>query len=126
MKDIFNIEKFNIFSDSENYYFFRALNMGDNSDFENEITSDINGNVVRIRVDRKRFDKTPRYNDESNITLEEMFDHIKMHNSKDTNCISLTSNANTALDYGRGYYNDKYVIVKVPKIVKKLILRLMN
>ena len=115
MNEIFDIEKFNIFSDDENYYFFRALNMGDNNDVESKITSDINGNITSVRSDRKRFDGIPRYNDDSIISLEEMFDHIKMHNSKDTNCISLTSNANTVLDYGRGNYKDKYVIVKVPK-----------
>ena len=35
---IFDINKFNIFSDEENYYFFRALNMADNADIENGIT----------------------------------------------------------------------------------------
>ena len=38
-----------------------------------------------------------------------------MHYRKDTNCISLTSNANIAINYGRGSYKDKYVMVKVPK-----------
>ena len=40
INEIFEINKFNIFSDEENYYFFRALNMGDNSDIENGITLD--------------------------------------------------------------------------------------
>ena len=31
-KDLFNIENFNIIQDEDNYYFFRALNMGDLSD----------------------------------------------------------------------------------------------
>ena len=34
MNDIFGIEEFNIISDGENYYFFRALNNGDNQDIE--------------------------------------------------------------------------------------------
>ena len=38
-----------------------------------------------------------------------------MHYRKDTNCISLTSNANIAVDYGRGSYKDKYIMVKIPK-----------
>ena len=114
-KDIFDIESFNIISDEENYYFFRALNMGDNADIENNITTDINGNIITIRTDRERYDKEAKYNEDSSLTLEEIFDHIKMHHRKDTNCISLTSNANVALMYGRGYYKDKYVIIKIPK-----------
>ena len=35
--DIFNIDTFNVISDENNYYFFRALNMGDISDIENGI-----------------------------------------------------------------------------------------
>ena len=34
MEEMFDIEKFNIISDAENYYFFRALNMSDNRDIE--------------------------------------------------------------------------------------------
>lgn len=36
--DLFNINKFNIIENNENYYFFRALNMADNRDIEQEIT----------------------------------------------------------------------------------------
>ena len=36
----------------------------------------------------------PRWNAESTVTLEEMYNHIKMHYSLETNCISLSSNAN--------------------------------
>ena len=38
-----------------------------------------------------------------------------MHQRKDTNCISLTSNSNTAITYGRGNYKDKYVMIRIPK-----------
>ena len=38
-----------------------------------------------------------------------------MHYKKDTNCISLKSNANIAIDYGRGSYKDKYIMVKITK-----------
>ena len=55
MEDIFDIEKFNIISDSENYYFLRALNMGDNQDIETGITSDNEGNIERVRTDRQRY-----------------------------------------------------------------------
>ena len=50
-----------------------------------------------------------------NLTLEEMVNHVKTHYDKDTNCISLSSDANVCLTYGRSDYEDKYVIVKVPK-----------
>ena len=89
--------------------------MGDNGDIENNITLDDIGYISRIRTDRERYEEIPKYNEYSNLTLEEIFDHIKMHHRKDTNCISLTSNANVAAIYGRGYYKDKYVMIKVPK-----------
>ena len=37
---IFDINTFNIFSDDENYYFFRALNNADNNDIDRGITTD--------------------------------------------------------------------------------------
>ena len=36
-KEILEIDKFNIISDEENYYLFRALNMADNSDIEQKL-----------------------------------------------------------------------------------------
>ena len=120
MDDVFNIENFNIIQDSDNYYFFRALNMADNADIDGNITTDENGNITRIRTDRERWEEThteraPRYNKEVELSLRQINDHIKMRYSKETNCISLSSNANVSIVYGRGSYTDKYVIVKVPK-----------
>ena len=54
--DMFNIEGFNVISDENNYYFFRALNMGDISDVENGITKNTNGNIGRIRTARERYE----------------------------------------------------------------------
>ena len=116
MKDnVFDINNFNIISDEENYYFFRALNMADNNDIEQGTTVSTNGKIERIRTDRERFDGQTKYNEESQMSLEELYDHIKMHYRKDTNCISLTSNANIAVNYGRGSYKDKYIMIKIPK-----------
>ena len=120
MDDVFNIENFNIIQDSDNYYFFRALNMADNADIDGNITTDENGNITRIRTDRERWEEThteraPRYDKEAELSLNQINDHIKMRYSKETNCISLSSNANVSIVYGRGSYTDKYVIVKVPK-----------
>lgn len=115
INEIFSIDKFNIISDNENYYFFRALNNSDNKDIETREILDLNNNIIRIRTDRERFDGETKYTDESIISLEEVNDHVKWSHTYDTNCISLTTNANVACIFGREYYNDSYVIVKIPK-----------
>ena len=120
MESVFDIANFNVIEDEENYYFFRALNMTDNEDLEQGIILDSSGNFERIRTDRERYEEDPekgipKYNKDSKISLEQVYDHIKMHYRKDTNCISLSSNANVSISYGRGFYKDKYVMVKVPK-----------
>ena len=89
--------------------------MADNADIEQQTTTSTDGKIERIRTDRERFDGDAKYTEASEISLEEIYDHIKMHYRKDTNCISLTSNANIAVNYGRGSYKDKYVMVKIPK-----------
>ena len=113
--NLFDINKFNIIQDEENYYFFRALNMADNNDIEQGITASENGKIKRIRTDRERFEGKTKYSKDSKISLEELYDHIKMHQRKDTNCISLTTNSNVAVNYGRSSYKDRYVMVKIPK-----------
>ena len=50
--DIFDINKFNVIQDEENYYFFRALNMADNADIEQQTTTSTDGKIERIRTDR--------------------------------------------------------------------------
>ena len=113
--NVFNLDKFNIIQDEENYYFFRALNMADNNDIKQQLTVSKDGTIERIRTDRERYDGQTKYSKDSQISLEEIYDHIKMHYRKDTNCISLTSNSNVAVNYGRGSYKDTYVMVKIPK-----------
>ena len=117
MEENFDISKFNVISDEENYYFFRSLEPGDISDLENGNIKD-GENYTRLRTDRERWTETkdipPRWNETSKISLEEMYHHIKMHYSLDTNCISLASNANVARTYGETF-SDKYVIITVPK-----------
>ena len=118
MEEMFDIEKFNIISDEENYYFFRSLEPGDIQDLEEKNIKDENENYIRIRTDRERWEEThsltPRWNSESQVTLEEMYNHIKTPYSLETNCISLSSNANVARTYGETF-SDKYVMIKVPK-----------
>ena len=120
MENVFDIDNFNIIEDEENYYFFRALNMADNQDLEAGVTLDNAGNIEKIRTDRERYEEnsengTPKYSKDVQISLEQIYDHIKMHYRKDTNCISLSSNGNVSVSYGRGFYKDRYVMVKVPK-----------
>ena len=117
MEDIFDIENFNVISDEENYYFFRSLEPGDVDDLEKGIIKD-GENYQKLRTDRERWEEThqeaPRWNAESTVSLEEMYNHIKIHYSLQTNCISLSSNANVARTYGETF-SDKYVMIKVPK-----------
>ena len=48
---MFDIQNLNIIQDDENYYFFRALNMGDENDIETHLTSLDDGSLVQIRTD---------------------------------------------------------------------------
>lgn len=116
---LFDIDKFNIIQDEEYYYLFRAFNNADNKDIENGTIIDWNG-FTRIRTDRERWEEdegkpTPKYSREAEISLEQVYDHIKMRYRKDTNCVSLSSNANVSIVYGRGNYADRYAMIKIPK-----------
>ena len=113
MNELFNIT--NCYQDSNYYYFFRALNKRDMTGIRNGSTLDSNGHISKIVTDSTFYNNRNRYNEESELTLEEMVNHVKTHYDKDTNCISLSSDANVCLTYGRNDYEDKYVIVKVPK-----------
>ena len=120
MKNLFDLDNFNIVEDEENYYFFRALNMADNQDLDSGIILDNMGNIKKIRTDRERYEENPenekpKYTENAQISLEQVYDHIKMHYRKDTNCISLSSNCNVSISYGRGSYKDKYIMIKIPK-----------
>lgn len=121
MGNLFDIDNFNIIEDEEKYYFFRALNMADNQDLETGTILGDTGNIEKIRSDRERYEENakneaPKYSKDAKISLEQVYDHIKMHYRKDTNCISLSSNGNVSISYGRGFYKDRYVMIKVPKI----------
>ena len=115
MENLFDIDNFNIIEDEENYYLFRALNMADNQDLETGTILDDTGSIARIRTDRERYEENAKYSENAEISLEQVYDHIKMHYRKDTNCISLSSNSNVSISYGRGSYKDKYILIRVPK-----------
>ena len=113
MNELFNIT--NCYQDDNYYYFFRALNKRDMSGIRDKSILDESGRISKIITDSKFYNHTDRYNESSELTLEEMINHVKTHYDKDTNCISLSSDANVCLTYGRSDYEDKYVIIKVPK-----------
>ena len=120
MKNIFGIENFNVIEDEDNIYFFRALNREDTKDIEDGKIINENGEYIRIRTGRERYEEDPekeehKYKKEDEISLKQVHDHVKMRYRRDTNCISLSSNANVSIDYGRRVYNDKYIMIKVPK-----------
>lgn len=118
MEELFGIDNFNVISDDDYYYVFRALNMGDHSDLEKKITSE-DGLPQRIRTDRLRWEeehnRKSRFSESSSVSAEEIISHCKaINHSKETNCISLTSNANIVINYGNGYH-DEYIMVRIPK-----------
>ena len=76
MNNIFDIESFNLIEDEENYYFFRSLEPGDLKDLENGTIKE-NNEYTRLRTDRERWEEehsgeSPRWNSESEVSLEEM------------------------------------------------------
>ena len=114
LEKLFNVENFNIYSDDENYYFFRSLEEVDVESIKNRSIVDESGKITRLITDREFYGETT-FTKDSDISLEEMTEHIKTNYNKHTNCISFSSNANVALDYGRSTYNDDYIVLKVPK-----------
>ena len=113
MDELFNIT--NCYQDDNYYYFFRALNKRDMTGIRDKSTLDEAGHISKIVTDSTFYNHKDRYNEDSSLTLEEMVNHVKTHYDKDTNCISLSSDANVCLTYGRSDYEDKYIVVKVPK-----------
>ena len=114
LENLFNIENFNIYSDDENYYFFRSLEEVDVESIKNKSILDESGKIKRLITDREFYGEIT-FTKDSDISLEEITEHIKKNYNKHTNCISFSSNANVALDYGRSTYNDNYIVLKVPK-----------
>ncbi len=119
MKTVFNLNSFNVIKDEKYYYFFRALNKEDNKDLEEgKITK--NGKIIKIRTDTQRWKENnknlkPRYDENVKNSLEQMYDHIKPKFCRCTNCISLSCDASISIHYGRDFYKDRYVMIKIKK-----------
>ena len=119
MKELFGIENYNVIEDEENYYFFRSLEPGDIEDLDAETIQDDEGKYIRLRTDRERWEETnkgknPRWTEKDEISLEQLYHHIKYNYSLQTNCISLTSSAAVAKMYG-DQFSQRYVMITVPK-----------
>ena len=106
----------NIIFDGKDYYFFRALNNENKRDKENGIQS-IRAKSIQYYEYYGRWGK---YDAKSEISVQEVYDHVKMRCRKDTNCISLTKDANVALTYNTE--NTQYVLVRIaPEDIGKII-----
>ncbi len=113
-EEIFGIDNFNLISDNQYYYVFRALNIDDQTEIDREITAN-NGVIQKVITNKKRYPENNKYANRSKISLQEVWDHTKSVNFyKGTNCISLSSNANVSIDYG-SKYGHKYLMIKIPR-----------
>ncbi len=113
-EEIFGIDNFNLISDNQYYYVFRALNIDDQTEIDREITTN-NGVIQKVITNKKRYPENNKYANRSEISLQEVWDHTKSVNFyKGTNCISLSSNANVSIDYG-SKYGHKYLMIKIPR-----------
>ena len=113
-EEVFGIENFNLISDDKYYYVFRALNRKDKKETDDSLTNEDN-ELQKLTTNKQRYPENDRYNDVSQISLKEVFEHTRSINAyKGTNCISLSSNANISIDYG-SRYGHKYIMVKIPK-----------
>ena len=113
-EEIFGIENFNLISDEQYYYVFRALNIDDQTEIDRGITAN-NGVIQKVITNKQRYPENNKYANRSEISLQEVWDHTKSVNFyKGTNCISLSSNANVSIDYG-SKYGHKYLMIKIPR-----------
>ena len=113
-ENIFGIDNFNLISDNQYYYVFRALNRDDQREINEGITS-VNGEIQKVLTNKQRYPENAKYAKASAISLKEVWDHTKSVNFyRGTNCISLSSNANVSIDYG-SKYGHKYLMIKIPK-----------
>lgn len=114
---IFDYNGFNIIEDDNHYYIFRALEDGDILDINNQNIS-VNGNSIsKIRTYKTRYNEQEKekskYTDSTEITLREIWDHIRKNFYPGTNCISFSTNANVVLDYANK--DNMFAMIKVPK-----------
>ena len=99
---------FNIIEDDENFYIFRALNDDNATDLD-----DPDIDVIRSKRHIAEDNGTvTKYNRESKISLEEVYNAVRVaRTGKNNNCVSFSSNSNVTLDYA----SERYAMYAIPK-----------
>ena len=92
--------------DGQYYYLFRSLNSANKTDLRNGIR-DIRTNSIRYFEKNGTWGK---YSTESQLSLEELYNHVKIMYRRATNCNSLSNDANVVLTYHTE--DPKYVVVR--------------
>ena len=78
LENLFNIENFNIYSDDENYYFFRSLEEVDVESIKNRSIVDESGKIIRLITDREFYGETT-FTKNSDISLEEITEQARQN-----------------------------------------------
>ena len=106
--ELFSMGHFNVIEDNENYYIFRTISNEDIEELEDESETNLRTHRERANIEGGE----TRYNEEGQVTLQEVYDSVKVTRAgKSTNCISFSTNANVSLDFN----NNRYVMIAVPK-----------
>ena len=92
--------------DGQYYYLFRSLNSANKTDLKNGIR-DIRTNSIRYFEKNGTWGK---YSTESQLSFEELYNHVKIMYRRATNCNSLSNDANVVLTYHTE--DPKYVVVR--------------
>lgn len=96
-----------IIFDGKYYYLFRALSKDDIKDLSENNIDQMRTNCIR------KYEKNGvwgKYNG-SGLSIEEVYDQIKIRHRYDTNCISLTKNSNVAITYLKN--DEGYAIIQI-------------
>ena len=65
-EEIFGIDNFNLISDNQYYYVFRALNIDDQTEIDRGITAN-NGVIQKVITNKKRYPENNKYANRSEI-----------------------------------------------------------
>ena len=68
-EEIFGIDNFNLISDNQYYYVFRALNIDDQTEIDRGITAN-NGVIQKVITNKKRYPENNKYANRSKISLQ--------------------------------------------------------
>ena len=109
---LFDLSRFNVIEDENYYYVFRAIEPGDIDDMKSGKATPSTIRPYKDRYNEEKGEGASRYSDATEISLVEIWDHIRKNFYPGTNCISFTSNASVAIDYGA---ENRYLIKRISK-----------